>query len=89
MILVNAYGIVGLMLAPLATAAIQPMLESMLALRASAHPLPARDLEDVVTRLAALRARATEAVPDSQEVQSLVGRLEGLVASATQESTAE
>ena len=89
MILVNAYGIVGLVLAPLATAAIQPTLESMLALRASAHPLPARDLGDVSDRLAALRARAAEAAPASPEVQSLVGRLEQLVASATQESAAE
>jgi predicted PurR-regulated permease PerM len=89
MILVNAYGIVGLMLAPLATAAIQPMLESMLALRASAHPLPARDLADVSDRLAALRARAAEAAPASPEVQSLVGRLEELVAKVTSEPAAD
>jgi predicted PurR-regulated permease PerM len=86
MILVNAYGVVGLMLAPLATAAIQPTLESMLALRASVHPSPARDRGDVSARLAALRTRADEAAPASPEVLSLVGRLETLVANVTSES---
>jgi predicted PurR-regulated permease PerM len=89
MILVNAYGIFGLMLAPLATAAIQPMLETMLALRASAHPHPARDLGDLSMRLASLRARAAEAAPASPEVQSLVGRLEVLVANVTTETSAD
>jgi len=80
MILVSAYGLAGLVLAPLATAALQPMLESALALHTSVHPTPARDLTELSARLEALKARSEGG--SSPEVQSLVGRLEVLVASA-------
>jgi predicted PurR-regulated permease PerM len=79
MILVSAYGIGGLVLAPLATAALQPTLETMLALRVSTIPSPMRDLGDVSARLQALRTKAAESSTTSPEVLSLVGRLESLV----------
>jgi predicted PurR-regulated permease PerM len=83
MVLVSALGLPGLVLAPLVTAAIQPVLETALALRTSAHPGPARDLGEIQLRLEALKTRAAEqgATP---EVQNLVGRLEGLVVAAQQ-----
>jgi predicted PurR-regulated permease PerM len=83
MILVSAYGLVGLVLAPLATAAVQPMLESALSLRPSAHPTPARDLSELNERLQALKARS-EGLPAAPEVQSLIARLEALIAAANQ-----
>jgi predicted PurR-regulated permease PerM len=82
MVLVSAYGVAGLVLAPLATAALQPFLESVLELSVSAHPTPARDLTELTQRLQALREKSAE-VPEAQEVCNLVGRLDALVAEAS------
>jgi predicted PurR-regulated permease PerM len=83
MVLVTALGLPGLVLAPLVTAALQPVMESALALRASPHPGPVRDLTDVQLRLELLKAKVAEAgTPPSPEVQSLVTRLESLVEAA-------
>jgi predicted PurR-regulated permease PerM len=79
MVLVDAYGLIGLVLAPLAAAAVLPTLESAMALRTSVHPTPARDLPELRARLDALKAKAEAAPP---EVQSLVARLDGLVGAA-------
>lgn len=77
MVLVSAYGALGLVLALMVTAALQPTLQSMIAVRPRG-PEPTHDLVDLRERLEVLKAgTAANAAP---EVRSLVSRLEALIA---------
>ena len=72
MLLASAYGVWGLIAAPLVAGALQPLLEAALAARA--RPLGG-DLAQLERRVADLRAQKL-----APEVDSLLGRLEDLVA---------
>ncbi len=78
MVLTSAFGVGGLVLAPLVTAALQPVLESTLSLRATGRT-PARDLDELCGRVDALKQR-TEGRAASPELANLMTRLDTLLA---------